>query len=149
MFSGVMSSTGHSFISSVLDNVSRSKFILLECNGGVVSGLNVDQDWSSHVSPGSWGYRPVVGTCGDPVTLTVLPLLCVCSGWSPGSHLGHPADASGHRGPHPGLHSRGRDQQCTVGIHPARLDSHLLQQLPGDPQGLTLQLLCPSPSPLK
>ncbi|CAG07228.1 unnamed protein product [Tetraodon nigroviridis] len=51
----------------------------------------------------------------------------------PGSDLGHPADAPGHRGPHPGLHGRRGDQQRAVGLHAARLDRHLLQQLPGDP----------------
>lgn len=51
----------------------------------------------------------------------------------PGSDLGHPADAASHRGSHPGLHGRGGDQQRAVGLHTARLDRHLLQQLPGDP----------------
>lgn len=107
----------------------------------VVSGLNMVQEWNSHILCGSLGYRPVVGTYGDIFTLWLyLHFLSACSGWSPGSHLGHPANASCHWGPNPGLHSRGRDQQCTVGIHPARLDSHLLQQLPGDPQSLTLLL---------
>lgn len=51
----------------------------------------------------------------------------------PGSDLGHPTDATGHRGSHPGLHRRRRDQQRAVGLHAAGLDRHLLQQLPGDP----------------
>lgn len=54
----------------------------------------------------------------------------------PGSDLGHPADAPCHRGPHPGVHRWRRDQQRTVGLHAARLDRHLLQQLPGDPARL-------------
>lgn len=54
----------------------------------------------------------------------------------PGTDLGHPADAASHRGPHPGIHGRGRDQQCAVGLHAARLDRHLLQQLSGDPTRL-------------
>lgn len=55
------------------------------------------------------------------------------SGRPPGPDLGHPADAPGHRGPHPGLHGRRGDQQRAVGLHAAGLDRHLLQQLPGDP----------------
>ena len=40
-----------------------------------------------------------------------------------GPHLGHSADAQGHRGPYPRLHgSRGRDQPDPVGSNPARLD---------------------------
>jgi hypothetical protein len=40
-----------------------------------------------------------------------------------GAHLGHPADAAGHRGPDPGLHRRrGGDQPDPVGGHAARLD---------------------------
>lgn len=65
------------------------------------------------------------------------PLSCPeSSGWPSGADLGHPADAQGHRGPYSGLHSRGGDQQCPVGLHPAWLDRHRLQQLPRDPAGL-------------
>lgn len=51
----------------------------------------------------------------------------------PGAHLGHPADAARHRGPHPRLHGgRGRGQPDPVGRHAARLDRDMLQQAHGD-----------------
>ncbi len=60
---------------------------------------------------------------------------------SSGVDLGHPADAAPDRGPHPGVHrGRGRDQPDPVGRHPARLDRHLLQQMPRNPKGLKGQM---------
>lgn len=92
-----------------------------------------------------WDYIPPTSHVNMPVPISEMiesnSFLPVCSGWPSGSHLGYPANASCHWGPNLGLHSRRGNQQCTVGIDSAGLDSYLLQQLSGDLESVTL-LVC-------
>lgn len=142
MFSIDESSTDHLFLtlSWIINNdpslffwsIVVSLYLWLEYS----SGLN------SHILYSFLDYTPVSSHVWRPrYTLILLMIFfSICSGWPSGSHLGYPANASRHWGPYLGLYSRGRNQQCTVGINSARLDSYLLQQLPGDFESVTLLL---------
>jgi len=53
--------------------------------------------------------------------------LIVYSGRSAGIDLGHPANATCHRGPDSGIHGCRGDQPDSMVIYSTGLDSHLLQ----------------------
>ena len=61
-----------------------------------------------------------------------------CRWWPSGTDLGHPADAACHWRSDFGLHCRGRNQPDSVVVNAAWLDLHLLQQLHGDLESLTM-----------